>query len=99
VAEETKNIKTTVYVDPEIKQFLPEYIENRKKDTAAILEMLKKNDFLNIKTLGHRMKGSGKLYCLEEVSKIGAKIETAANMSRNDEIEKLCQELLVYLDN
>ncbi|MCX7716419.1 MAG: Hpt domain-containing protein [Endomicrobia bacterium] len=67
--------KIIVYVDPEIKEFIPEFLENRKKDIKDMLSLLTKNDFENIRVIGHKMKGSGKLYGFYEISQTGQHLE------------------------
>lgn len=98
MSEQEKSDKHIVCVDPDIKEFVPEYLENRKRDIDTIRANLANDDFENIRSLGHKMKGSGKLYGLEQVTTIGASLEQAAEKKDRDEIEKLWRELSAYLD-
>ena len=87
-----------ITLDLEIKDFVPEFLENRKKDSLSIGVNLKENNFVKIKELGHKMVGSGKLYGFERISKIGYLLEKAAKEERIEPIKKLSQELIIYLN-
>lgn len=87
-----------IYIDPEVKDFIPEFLENRKRDSKIILNNLEQNDFAKIRELGHKMMGSGKLFGFERISKIGYLLDYAARKKDKMQIQKLCLELLTYLD-
>ena len=78
--------------------FIPEYLDNRKRDANNILDKLKAGNFADIKVLGHKMKGSGKLYGFEEISEIGEAIEQSAGLNDLEEIKKLHSRLSSYLE-
>ena len=98
MTEKPENTGTIVYADPEIKEFIPEYLENRKRDADNILAKLKESNFADIKALGHKMRGSGKLYGFAEISRIGEAIEQSAGINDCEEIKKLRSRLSTYLD-
>ena len=87
-----------IIVDIDIRDFVPEFLENRKTDSLLIVDKLKENDFVKIKELGHKMIGSGKLYGFERISKIGYLLERAAKNEEIEPIEKLSGELITYLN-
>lgn len=95
---EQESTKPVVYIDPEIKDFVPEYLENRKKDSETISDALKQGNFESIRVMGHKMRGSGKLYGFERISEIGYSLEESAKSRNREQIEKLCQQLSMYLE-
>ena len=91
--------KKTIRIDPEIKDLLPEFLKNRKKDIELILSLIDKNEFSKISDLAHKMKGSGKLYSFDHISEIGYSFEQAAQKKDSEQIKKLCSQLNNFLDN
>ncbi len=65
-------------VPEEVRTLLPAYIENRRRDVAALLEAIAVNDFAGVQRLGHNMKGTGRSFGLPEITRIGTLIEQAA---------------------
>jgi len=50
--------KIIAHVDPDLRELIPGYLQNRRKDIKAIGAALKGADLLKIRTLDHSMKGS-----------------------------------------
>ncbi|MDD2365898.1 MAG: Hpt domain-containing protein [Desulfuromonadaceae bacterium] len=67
-----------VEIESELEPIVPEFLENRKKDCQRIEGLLESENFGEIRTLGHRMKGAGGSYGFDEISVIGEAIEMAA---------------------
>jgi HPt (histidine-containing phosphotransfer) domain-containing protein len=84
--EQQQSRKITVQVDPDLKDLIPGYLANRKKDIAAIHAALDKKDLDTIHILGHSMKGSGGGYGFETITDIGMMMEKAAKEGRNEDI-------------
>jgi len=80
IAQKNYNMedKIIIRVAPEIMDLVPDYISHRKRDIAAMRVFLIEDKFEDIKTLGHKFKGVGKLYSMEQVTLMGDKIEKAA---------------------
>jgi Hpt domain len=70
--------KIIIHPKPEIIDLVQPYINNRKKDIVVMKELLKQDKIDEIKVLGHKMKGGGKLYGMEPVTALGDRIEKAA---------------------
>src|SRR6185436_7866922 len=64
--------------DPDLRDLVPGYLENRRKELPRLREALAQNDFSAIQRLAHRMKGEGGGYGFEAISTIGAGLEQAA---------------------
>jgi two-component system, sensor histidine kinase and response regulator len=86
-----------VYVEEDIEDLVPEFLEGRHDDVKAIKESIQKNDFVNIQRLGHDMKGCGQGYGFDEISVIGKHIEAAAKVSDAREILSWNERLENYL--
>ncbi|MBF0455481.1 MAG: Hpt domain-containing protein [Magnetococcales bacterium] len=90
--------KLTVVVDKELEDIVPGYLSNRQKDLVRIPQALADEDFNIIRTLGHRMKGSGAGYGFPPITEIGKQIEEAAKGSDSEQITQLVAELSGYLE-
>jgi len=86
-----------VYIDAELKDLIPGFLENRRQDVKEIERLLNEGKFEEIQRIGHSMKGSGSGYGFDEVSKIGKDIEEAAKKEDTEKIEKLKDRLNEYL--
>ena len=91
--------KIIAHVDPDLRELIPGYLQNRRKDIIAIDAALKDADLVKIRTLGHSMKGSGGGYGFMPISVIGAAIEKAAKEKAPNDIQIHLNELLSYLDS
>lgn len=82
--------------DEDIVDIIPGYLENRQKD----LETLKQapNDFETVRSLGHKMKGSGGGYGLDRISEIGKALEEAAKAQDLDAIQSGIAALQDFLE-
>jgi len=54
------------------------YIKHTSKELESIMDVLETKSFDSLRTFGHNIKGSGGMYGFDEVTEIGAVIETAA---------------------
>ena len=61
-----------------IRALAPEYLSHRRQDIEAIGAALDRSDFATIRTLSHRMSGTGAGYGFPRISELGAAIEAAA---------------------
>lgn len=84
-------------IDPEIRELIPGYLENRANDIPKLRNALSAKDFETIRTLGHNMKGTGKSYGLDRISEIGKSLELAAKNADLDFIDTGIGQLEEYL--
>jgi PAS domain S-box-containing protein len=89
--------ETIVYVDEDIEDLVPEFLEGRHDDVKIIREAIESNDFVNIQRLGHDMKGCGQSYGFDHISVIGKHLEAAAKISDTQEILSWNDQLENYL--
>jgi signal transduction histidine kinase/CheY-like chemotaxis protein/HPt (histidine-containing phosphotransfer) domain-containing protein len=86
-----------VYVDPDLVDLIPGYLENRHRDVHEIGRFLLEDDFQEILRLGHSMKGSGGGYGFEGITQIGGEIEEAARRGDKAIVSALKERLAEYL--
>jgi HPt (histidine-containing phosphotransfer) domain-containing protein len=84
--------------DPDLRELIPGYLENRRKELPRLREALAQNDFPAIQRLAHRMKGEGGGYGFDAISAIGLGLERAANERDTSAIHSGLEELGSYLD-
>lgn len=89
--------KNIVYVDADLEDLIPDFLENRQKDITVIGQLLTRGELQEIQRLGHSMKGCGSGYGFDEVTNIGRAIEEAAKVGNMTEIQDLIQKLDDYL--
>ena len=91
--------KIIAHVDPDLRELILGYLQNRRKDIKAIGAILKDADLIKIRTPGYSMKGSGHGYGFMPISVIWAANEKAAKEKAPDNIQTHLNELLSYLDS
>jgi len=89
--------KISVRIDKDLEDLIPGYLENRRKDIAAIAEALSGGDYEKIRVIGHGMKGSGGGYGFDGITAIGWGIEEAAKAHDGEKIRGGAAELDTYL--
>lgn len=78
-----------IEVDEELKDILPGFIENRKKDIADLKSALSNKDFKTIEKIGHRVSGSSGGYGFGELGKIAKEMEMKCKEGKLNEIPTL----------
>lgn len=89
--------KIVVQIDPDLKDLIPGFLENRSLDVEKLRSELEKNDFENIVSIGHSIKGVGGSYGFSLMSEYGANIEIAAKETNADVILENINQLDDYL--
>jgi HPt (histidine-containing phosphotransfer) domain-containing protein len=87
-----------VVIDKDLEDLIPGYLENRRQDMDSILSALERNDFEGIRSVGHKMKGSGGGYGFDGITEIGRDIEAAAKNAIKQDIREQTERLRDYLD-
>jgi two-component system, sensor histidine kinase and response regulator len=90
--------KLEIRIDGRFRDILPVYLERRRADLAALDNALRRGEFEDARTIGHRMKGSGSGYGLNQLTGIGAAIEAAAEERCAEKIGELRRRLAAFLD-
>ena len=69
------------------------YLGRREADLQSLRCALTKKDFNLIRTKGHNMFGSGSAYGIDQISELGASLETAAKKQNGEKIGQLIDSL------
>ncbi|MBE9504618.1 MAG: Hpt domain-containing protein [Proteobacteria bacterium] len=91
--------KIVIYIDSDLKDIVPRFLEIRQENINNLLKALKREDYEPILRIGHSMKGSGTGYGFEYITEIGRSIEDAAIMKNLEEIGECVEKLSTYLEN
>lgn len=81
--------KYQVQVEKEIKDLIPGFMANRKKDLVVLQGHIDKGNCEEISKIAHKIKGSSGGYGFHDLSKVGAQIEEAAKKNDIDSIRAL----------
>jgi len=83
---------------PALADLIPEFLQNRRNDVAALRDALGRGDFKTIESLGHGMRGAGGMWGFDAISDIGAAMERAAESGDREASHRCVEELERYLD-
>lgn len=84
-------------VDPAFAALTVRYLERRRDDCRVLRARLAARDFDPITACGHRLKGSGASYGFDEVTAIGAVLETAGEAEDERAIGQAIRRLEEFL--
>lgn len=88
-----------VWIDEDIAELIPGYLERRRENLVMIGEALQQSDFDTIQLIGHSMKGSGGGYGLRLISDIGRQLEESAALEDIESLQLCRYQLQNYLQN
>ena len=70
--------KYRVFVDKDLAELMPGYLETRRRELPELLAFLAAGDWEALAKLGHKLAGSGGGYGLDRISELGKQVETLA---------------------
>ncbi|MDQ5986747.1 MAG: hypothetical protein CSYNP_02480 [Syntrophus sp. SKADARSKE-3] len=91
--------KIIVVVDEDLRDLVPGYMNNRRKDLMELRSALERGDFETIRSLGHKMKGSGGGYGFDGISEIGQALENGAKNTSVEDVKEQMQRLEHYVNH
>ena len=83
--------------DDEWAEMQEMYINHTFKELKSIRENIQSTTFDSLRTFGHNIKGSGGMYGFNEITEIGATIESAAKDENMDQIKSNFDKLETFL--
>ena len=89
--------KKIVIVDSELKDIIPGFLGDWKKEVRSMKEALEKGDYEFIRSIGHNMKGTGGACGFDAITEMGRNLEEAAKVMDQERIEKTFDKLSSYL--
>lgn len=87
----------TIKVDKDLEDIMPEFLEHRRRDLEILENAVDKNEFNQVRTIGHRLAGNAPSYGLMDLGPIGDKLEEAARNKDKQTIIKLTNEYKAYI--
>jgi len=87
-----------VYIEPDIKDLVPLYIEKRKDDLNKMKELFKDKNYEELRSMGHKIKGSGGGYGFQGLTMIGARIEMSAKEAQLEALQRAIELFQTYLE-
>ncbi len=94
----TDGQKPIVYIDEDIADLVPGFMDIRRNDIKEMNTALTAGDFESIRSVGHKMKGAGGGYGFDAITDFGMRLEEAAKVSHTAEIRSAIDGLATYVD-
>lgn len=91
--------KIVVAIDPELKELIPNFLANKKREVGFLSDTLAANDFAVIAKFAHRLKGEGGSYGFDLITDLGRELEVAANSGDAQGARRCIDQLADYLAN
>ena len=83
--------------DDEWAEMQEMYLNHTFKELKSIRENINSTTFDSLRTFGHNIKGSGGMYGFNEITEMGAIIESAAKDENMDQIKSNFDKLETFL--
>ncbi len=88
-----------VHVESDLMDLIPEFMDNRKTDVAAVRKALSGGDYPSIRRLAHTIKGLGGSFGFAEITKMGEKLEKAAEAENYAAVAAVADKLAAFLES
>jgi HPt (histidine-containing phosphotransfer) domain-containing protein len=89
--------RIVVHVDQNMKEIIPEFLQNSREDVQVLLEALERNDYETIRRIGHGMKGACG-FGFDYLQELGSSLEQTAKAGNSADARRLINELAAYLE-
>jgi len=90
--------RVTVFVDSELEDVIPGFIKEWKQDVNTMRRALDRGNYETIRSIGHKMKGTGATCGFDALTDMGRDLEASAKNINTHEIRKLLDMLASYLE-
>jgi PAS domain S-box-containing protein len=98
LSKESSETSITPFVTHPFAKLIPGYLLNCRMNIIAMRGALDRTDLETVRSLGHRMGGTGAMYGFQFISDTGGAIEQAAVSSNIDVVRDRVEKLSDYLD-
>lgn len=88
-----------ITVDADLEEIMPRYLEIRREELEALTKAIENKDIDEVRMLGHRLKGTGSSYGIDELTEIGTVIEDTAKVGSLQGVAAQADRLRFILDN
>ena len=89
--------KIVLRAEPAVKELLPGFLENRRRDLERLRKALRAGDLAAIRDLGQNIRVFSRVYGLEDLTALGEEIRCAAEARSTLRIVDLQGRLADYL--
>lgn len=90
--------RISITVATEVAPYIPGYLTVTREQLAAGVKALEAGDCLPLRTLGHNLKGSGASFGLDEISRMGWRLERTAARGEIALAREAANALTAYLE-
>lgn len=91
-------LETLSSLEPEARTLLPSFLQSGRERLVRLEALLARQEFGEIRRLGHGLKGSGAMYELGSFQNLGLLIENAADTRDAASLVSLYRDLNALLD-
>lgn len=81
-----------------IRDLIPQFLLNRRRDLVTIRDALNEGDFSTISRIGHAMKGCCRSYGFEKLEHLGRQLESVSENQDSKSVDRICIEIESVLD-
>ena len=96
---ESHEKKPVAYVEEDLRDLIPNFVKNRKKDIVDLELALKNNDYQAAVRIGHILKGISASYGFIKLGEYGALLEKNAQLKNPDECLALIRLIEHYMND
>jgi hypothetical protein len=89
--------KIRVKVEPVLKELVPDFLENRRRDLERMRQALRAGDLAAIRDVGQNIRCFSRVYGIDELTALGEEIRCAADECSTLRIVHLQGQLADYL--
>ena len=88
-----------VHVESDILDLVPGYLDNRRADLVTLRQHLNRRAFEPLRVIAHGIAGSGGAYGFPDLTRMGRVLQQAAQAGDIPKIQRLLDEMEVYLES
>ena len=88
-----------VRVDPYMAQHIPRFLENRRAEIETLRDATREGRFGIVRSMGHKLKGSGGTFGFDSLSALGDRLERAAGDEDANGMLRIIEEIAWYLEH
>lgn len=92
-------MKIIVRIDPDLSDLIPAFLEHKQADVDRIIAAADSEDYTELGSIGHKIKGEGGSYGFDAITRIGAEVEACAKARDLAAVRRCAHDLRAYIDS
>jgi len=88
-----------VFIDSDLKEIIPGFLENRKKDINQLDDLIQNEQWKQIESIAHKLAGNAGSYGFDELGEIGSQLESACQNRDVELIKQYCGAYNEFMNN